>query len=179
MPVHLLQFFQLIVFPGVIHISAVPGHAASLYPFSQGRAGIREVPEVLPGQESSAEILMGGCRLIETAHIFQPGRPLRALLHQPLVPVHHIAGPAVIPGVSHPQHHAQSPGSGGIHDTVQLVPGILVVCTWGHAWLEFPPGYHQNDIVKAVPRNAGQLLVHMAALAVPEIDNPVIGIVGG
>ena len=179
MAVHFLQFLQLIIFHGVIHISEGFGHAAPLYPVSQGRAGIRKVPEVLPCQEPSAEILMGGRRLVQAAHIFQPGRPLCPLLHQPLVPVHHIAAPAVIPGISHPQHHTQSLGGSCIHNTVQLVPGILVVCTGGHAGLEFPPGHHQDNIVKAVLGNAGQLLVHIATLAVPEIDDPVIGIIGG
>ena len=178
-PVQLPQLLQAVSLPQIIGVAHLRGHLPAVSALSKIRRTFREIPEVLPGDKTSTEVLVGRGPLVQALHIVQPGQPHILVVQQSLKTVQNIVPAVVIPGVAHPQHNAQILRRCRLHHTVQFVPRIGVVCDGIRPRLELPPGNHQNNAVETVLRDLSQLRVHVFALTIPEIDHPVVGIISG
>ena len=173
---HLLQ---LIVLFQIIQIAGPLRHLSPLRTVSPGDCLVGKVPEILPGEKAAAEIFMGRRLFVELFHIFDPAVPDGLVIEEAGITVQYVLVCPVIPGIAHPQHHRKILPGRRLHHPVQLFPGIVLVRAGGKSGLKFPPGHAEDNIVKTVRRNLGQLLVHMDAFTIPEIHHPVVGVIGG
>ena len=162
-------------------VAALSGQRPAVLPVLSISDVLEEIPEILPGDKSAGKIFMDRAGLVEAGCVVQPGLLRSPAAHQLPVAVRvHAAAPEV-PGVAHPQEHPEPLLLCRPENAVQLLVGVSLICkgSRGHGGLKFFPRDSQDDAVEAVGGDAGQLLLHMYALAVPEIRHPVVGIVGG
>ena len=142
---------------------------------------LEEIPEVLPGDKAARQVPVAPSRLVQAFHIVQPSLPQGVVIEHggKAGGIHSVS--AQIPGVAHPQEYPKPLLSGRPEHPIQLVVGVALVPDLSRPvhGLKFVPGHRHHDAVKAVGGDPGQFFLHVNALAVPEIDHPVIGIVGG